>query len=112
MRRRNSIPTDAMERIGLGETSSSYGSARWPALAAEARYGLARDMLEVIEPNTEADPVAVLANILIAFGNALALESEFAGPLMQSQSYNSDSQATLLFSRACTERRVCQRSKA
>jgi hypothetical protein len=71
MRRRNGIPKDAMERIGLGETSSSgSGSAQWPTLAKEARYGLAGEMLAAIEPHTEADPVAVLINTLIAFGNA------------------------------------------
>jgi hypothetical protein len=59
-----------MERIGLGETSSSSESARWPTLAEEACNGLAGEILEVIEPNTEADPVAVLINILVAFGNA------------------------------------------
>ena len=42
----------------------------WPTLAEEARYGLPSDALEVIEPNTEADPAAVLANFLTGFGNA------------------------------------------
>ena len=39
-------------------------------LAEEARYGLLGDALEVIEPNTEADPVAVLINLLVSVGNA------------------------------------------
>jgi hypothetical protein len=71
VRWRNSIPKDALERLGLGETpSTGSGSAQGPTLAEEARCGLAGDMLAVIEPHTEADPVAVLINFLIAFGNA------------------------------------------
>jgi hypothetical protein len=42
----------------------------WPVPANEAFYGLAGDIARSIEPHTEADPVAVLANILAAFGNA------------------------------------------
>jgi hypothetical protein len=45
--------------------------ARWPILADEARYGLVGDILKTIDPHTEADPVAVLANLLAAFGNAI-----------------------------------------
>ena len=72
MRRRTNIPADALRRIGLEEAShnSNGGSAPWPTLAEEARYGLAGDVLEAIEPHTEADPIAVLINIVIAFGNA------------------------------------------
>jgi len=39
-------------------------------LARKARYGLAGDVLETNERHTEADPVAVLINFLIAFGSA------------------------------------------
>jgi len=69
MKRRTDIPADALRRMGLDEASRN-GSAPWPTLAEEARYGLAGDILAAIEPHTEADPVAVLTNILIAFGNA------------------------------------------
>ena len=44
--------------------------APWPVLADEARYGLVGDILKTVDPHTEADPVAVLANLLAAFGNA------------------------------------------
>jgi hypothetical protein len=44
--------------------------ASWPKLAGEALYGLPGDIVRSIEPHTEADPVAVLANQLVAFGNA------------------------------------------
>lgn len=71
MRRSTNIPKDAMKRIGLGEASrNGNGPAPELTLAKEARYGLAGDVLEAIEPHTEADPAAVLINNLIAFGNA------------------------------------------
>jgi hypothetical protein len=43
----------------------------WPEPpAAEAFHGLAGDVVRTIEPQTEADPVAVLVQFLAAFGNA------------------------------------------
>lgn len=39
-----------------------------PILAPAARYGLAGEILELIEPQSEADPAAVLVTILAAFG--------------------------------------------
>jgi hypothetical protein len=42
----------------------------WPVLRDEAYCGLPGDIVRSIEPHTEADPVAVLANQLAAFGNA------------------------------------------
>ena len=44
----------------------------WPAaIAAPALYGLAGDVVRVIEPHTEADPVALLIQFLVAFGNCI-----------------------------------------
>ena len=43
----------------------------WPApMAEEAYHGLAGDIVKVILPNTEADPAALLVNVLVHFGNA------------------------------------------
>jgi len=69
MKRRTNIPADALRRMGLDEASRN-GSAPWPTLSEEARSGLAGDVLAAIEPHTEADLVAVLVNVVIAFGNA------------------------------------------
>jgi hypothetical protein len=44
---------------------------RWPTLAEEAYCGLPGEIVRAIEPHTEADPVAVLMNLLCAFGNAI-----------------------------------------
>ena len=46
-------------------------SRPWPTLRPEALYGLPGEIVRAIEPHTEADPVAVLANLHGAFGNAI-----------------------------------------
>jgi hypothetical protein len=43
----------------------------WPMLDEEAFCGLPGEIVKAIEPHTEADPVAVLASLLAAFGNAI-----------------------------------------
>ena len=40
----------------------------WPTLAPAARHGLAGKFLELVEPETEADPAALLATFLATFG--------------------------------------------
>ena len=58
--------------VGAALTSLSAlrEQVRWPTLAKEAFHGLPGDIVKAIEPQTEADPVAVLVNLLAAFGNA------------------------------------------
>jgi len=63
-------------RRGEPDSYTSFASfvpepAPWPVLADEARYGLVGEILEAVDPHTEADRVAVLANLLAAFGNAI-----------------------------------------
>ena len=41
----------------------------WPELASDALEGLPGDIVNVIRPYTEADPVALLINLLVGFGN-------------------------------------------
>ena len=43
----------------------------WPKLEKEAYYGHLGLIVKTIEPYTEADPVAVLANAIVMFGNDL-----------------------------------------
>ena len=40
-------------------------------VATQTLYGLAGDIVRAIEPQTEADPVAILAQLLVAFGNCI-----------------------------------------
>src|SRR5215211_5745343 len=73
------LPTASANRRGEPDSYTSFVSfasfvpepAPWPVLADEARYGLLGDILEAVDPHTEAHPVAVLANVLAAFGNAI-----------------------------------------
>jgi Protein of unknown function (DUF3987) len=43
----------------------------WPTLAPEALHGLAGKVVKTIAPHTESDPVALLMQFLVSFGNAL-----------------------------------------
>jgi hypothetical protein len=46
--------------------------ANWPApLDPLALYGLAGEVVRAIEPHTEADPAALLVQLLVMFGNAV-----------------------------------------
>jgi Protein of unknown function (DUF3987) len=48
------------------------GAARpWPVLDDAALYGLAGDVVNTLNPHTEADPVGVLVQFLTAFGNLI-----------------------------------------
>jgi hypothetical protein len=44
---------------------------------AEAYYGLADDIVRVIEPASEADPAALLVQALVAFGNVIGRGAHF-----------------------------------
>jgi hypothetical protein len=50
----------------------------WPdPPGAEAFYGLAGDIVRVIEPASEADPAALLVQALVAFGNVIGRSAHF-----------------------------------
>lgn len=51
--------------------SISLAPEGWPKLHAEALHGLAGDIVKAIEPHTEADPAALLVQLLVCFGNAI-----------------------------------------
>ena len=53
------------------ELTLSPKAAPWPVLDDAALYGLAGEIVRAIDPCTEADPVAVLLNLLAAVGNAI-----------------------------------------
>ena len=50
---------------------NSFNSYSWPVLKPEALYGLAGDVVGAIEPHSEADPAALLINVLVSFGNVI-----------------------------------------
>src|SRR6516165_10789743 len=45
--------------------------AAWPVLAPAAYHGLAGEVVARILPDTESDPVALLLQFLVSFGNSL-----------------------------------------
>src|SRR5215831_4057658 len=49
----------------------------WPVMDHKAYYGLAGTLVVAIDPYTEADPYAVLLNILTAFGNLIGDRAHF-----------------------------------
>lgn len=52
--------------------SKEKSTPSWPSpLAQEAFYGLAGDFVNLIQPHTESDPVAVLVQFLSAMGNII-----------------------------------------
>lgn len=50
----------------------------WPVpMGAEARHGFVGEVLATIEPHTEADPHALLVQLLVAFGNVIGRGAGF-----------------------------------
>lgn len=76
-------PLGEAEVLNIAKSVSSYPPAdevhhrdfshdRWPdPLKPSAFYGLAGDLVRVIEPHSEADPAALLIQFLVAFGNLI-----------------------------------------
>jgi hypothetical protein len=56
---------------------SSHSVQTFPKIHQAAFYGLAGDIVEAIEPYSEADPVAILVNILTAYGNCIGSGPHF-----------------------------------
>jgi hypothetical protein len=54
-----------------GTTAASTPSEAWPELAPDALHGLAGEVVRAISPHTESDPVALLIQFLVSFGNAV-----------------------------------------
>jgi hypothetical protein len=59
------------------ETMDVPGAPPWPALDPAAYHGLSGAIVRAIEPETEADPVAILGQLLVAFGSAAGRTAYF-----------------------------------
>lgn len=59
------------------QESALTAETPWPTLDAAALQGLAGEIVRAIDPYTEADPVAVLAQLLAFFGCAIGREAHF-----------------------------------
>jgi hypothetical protein len=53
------------------EDAPSVDSVAWPEMDEAAYYGLAGDVVRTFEPHTEADPVAILIQVITYFGNVV-----------------------------------------
>jgi hypothetical protein len=68
---RDRTPWDDSPPQPNGQDRGAAGGHDWPVLDAVAFSGLAGDLVRAVAPHTEADPVAILAQYLLAFGNAI-----------------------------------------
>lgn len=65
-------------RYAAGDGKTSVFRASWPRPLGEAAFhGVAGEIVRVVEPQTEADPAAVLMQLLVAFGNAVGRGPHF-----------------------------------
>jgi hypothetical protein len=61
------------------DEASAVTTTPWPTLDERALYGLADDVVRVIEPHTEADLVALLIQTRDAFGNVVNRQPHCVG---------------------------------
>lgn len=65
-------PGDVEDALGLAPKSGGGREREWPTPAGpDARHGLAGEITRTIEPHSEGDPMAILAQLLVAIGNAM-----------------------------------------
>jgi hypothetical protein len=50
---------------------------QWPTLNADAYRGLAGEIVQAIEPETEADPVAIMIQLLVSYGNLVGRKPHY-----------------------------------
>ena len=59
------------------EAETAAALDTWPVLHPEALHGMAGDIVRAIEPHTEAAPVALLMQFIVAFGNLIGGKAHF-----------------------------------
>lgn len=76
MRRAAADRNGGKAEVSPPEEELSLEPVPWPDPPAEAAYhGTAGEVVRIIEPQTEADPVAVLVQILVMFGSAIGRQA-------------------------------------
>jgi hypothetical protein len=63
--------------VEISKGSSGLPPITGPNLMGEALYGLAGDIVKAVDQYTEADPAAVLVNVLVMFGNVIGRKAYF-----------------------------------
>jgi hypothetical protein len=69
----------AAAALGSAQTTkgNSHGQDPWPVLTPEAFHGLAGEVVAKISPDTESDPIALLLQYLVSFGNAVGRQPHY-----------------------------------
>ena len=77
--RMGDVPVSAHKTTvnGLSSLSSLSSQPEWPTLAPEAFYGIAGTIVNTIAPHSEADPVALLMQLLEYFGVILGRKAYY-----------------------------------
>lgn len=70
-------PDRAGSPLNSHNSLSSHSVQPFPKIHQAAFYGLAGNIVEAIEPYSEADPVAILVNVLAASGNCIGSGPHF-----------------------------------
>jgi hypothetical protein len=71
-------PGDCYAPEAAGDPAPPLEAPAWPTPPAkEAYHGLAGHFVRVVEPHTEADPAALLVQLLVAFGNVIGHKAHF-----------------------------------
>ena len=68
---KGSDPGTGSNGAGTRHKGNGHDTEPWPVLGAAAYHGLAGEVVATLLPQTEADPVALLLQYLVYFGNAV-----------------------------------------
>ncbi len=73
-----SVPI-AVAQATVAKSQIAVAANTWPAApSVDAFYGLAGEFVMLVQPHTEADPVALLLQFLVGFGNVIGRSAHFA----------------------------------
>ncbi len=69
--------TSESTKTASNDSSATVTKKPFPVLSDKALYGLAGDVVKIIEPHTEAAVIALLAQLLAGFGNLIGMTAHF-----------------------------------
>jgi hypothetical protein len=73
----HNLPIVPQRDVGTGSrlpTSGKFANSSRPVLSPVARYGLVGEVVDLLEPHTEADPAALVLEFLVGYGHAVGHE--------------------------------------
>jgi hypothetical protein len=75
--RANAGNDDGQRQRRKATEETGTGSRPWPELDHAAHLGLAGDVVRMIEPHSEADPIAILVQLIVVFGSVIGHQAHF-----------------------------------